>query len=239
MRYIAVNAGRAGERGMSLVELSVVIAVIALIISVLAGGVKIQKASFIQGVVSDISSYQSAFENFEQKYNSLPGDMEDATDYWEDETTDGDGNNRVEYATSGDNEALRAWQHLSLASLVSGGYTGESAGAAQQSNPGVNVPASKRKKTAYYIDYAGIGGASARNTLVIGAFNAATKNNASALRPEEAKAIDNKTDDALPEDGSVRAEKGAESGAPECVAAGNYDLSQDDFACIMSFPVFP
>ena len=100
MQY-AVGKRRDFSCGVSLVELAIVISIIALIVSVMAGAVKIQRASFIQGTLTDVSGHQTAFENFEQQYASVPGDMEDATDYWTSETEDGDGDGDISYASSG------------------------------------------------------------------------------------------------------------------------------------------
>jgi len=226
--------------GVSLIELAVVISIIALIISVMAGAIKIQRASFIQGTLSDIGGHQTSFENFEQQYASVPGDMDDAKEYWGAETDNGDGDGDIAYAASGNCESLRAWQHLSLAGYVQGGYTGTSSGSGNQADIGVNVPESSRNKIGYYTEYASIGGITARNNIVIGAFSAGGKNGNASLVPKDAKAIDLKADDGLPNAGKVRADKGADiADAAQCASASAYNLATDDPACVVAFPILP
>jgi hypothetical protein len=227
------------EEGASLVELAVVIAIIALVVSVMSGAIKIQRASFIQGVVSDVSGFQTAFENFREQYAGFPGDLEDATDHWGDETENGNGDNEIVYASSGNCEALRAWQQLALAGLVQGGYKGASSGSGNQADLGVNVPMAPKKKIGYFIDYGRIGSSKERNEIVLGAFLAGGKNEAAALEPKDAKAIDLKADDGLPTSGKIRAGKGADMASDTCVSSEGYDLGTADPACIMAFPALP
>src|SRR5690606_38927687 len=94
--------------------------------------------------------------------------------------------------TSTDNEVYRAWQHLNLAEILEGGYTGVAGDAADQADVGVNVPASARSGVGYYMVNGAIG---SRNELVIGAFAAGEALINAALSPAEANSIDQKLDD--------------------------------------------
>lgn len=206
----------------------------------MAGAVKIQRASFIQGTLSDVTGHQTAFENFGQQYASVPGDMDDAKEYWGSETENGDGDGDVAYASSGNCEALRAWQHLSLAGYMQSGFSGAATGGGNQADIGVNVPAASRNKIGYYVEYASLGGEAARNNIVVGAFRSGGKNANAALLPRDAKAVDLKADDGLPNAGKVRGEKGQDvSDAAQCASGDEYTLATDDPACVLAFPVLP
>lgn len=161
------------NRGVSLLELSIVIAVIGLLLAAIVEGFSIRRSSEVRSFLTDISTYQNAIEGFYSKYTALPGDMPDAYTYW---TTDcatvdtdcnGDNDGRIEVGkgdttsniyentvTSGtDIESYRAWQHLLLSDFLGGGYTGTATTSTKQADIGINIPASKRAKVGYSIYY--------------------------------------------------------------------------------------
>ena len=68
-------------RGFTLVELSVVVVVIALLVGTILVGQTMIRGSELQGIITDYTKYQTAVEDFRKQYKALPGDMIDATDY--------------------------------------------------------------------------------------------------------------------------------------------------------------
>lgn len=228
------------QKGASLTEMAIVVAIIALILTLVASGINVRKASQLRSFVSDINSFQISIESFVSKYSELPGDMSDATEYWGADTANGDGDDFIEYPTTGNMEALRAWQHLNLAGFIDGGLSGFATNA-NQADIGINIPKSKRTKVGYYLIYQNSVGEGSRNEIVLGAFNATNPNNNSALTTTEANSIDRKLDDGNPTDGLVYGYNGANAGANNCqnVAGDEYLLTQEDQICIMSFAATP
>ncbi len=143
------------ERGYTIVELALAMTIIGL----LAGSILIARdlvASAETRLISrELARYQSAYLTFRDKYNALPGDMNNAAQIWgaadgsngnsancpQNATTDtttcnGDGNGVImtSNATYPQNESQRAWQHLKNSGLVEGPFVGTVDGLA---NPGL------------------------------------------------------------------------------------------------------
>lgn len=132
--------------GFSLTELSVVLVLISLLVGGITVGLNIKHTAELKTVTDEITRMREVIGIFKERYQTLPGDMYNATKYWgaadadsdickitasTDRTTcNGDGNNSV--TTPGDGttyyEAHRFWQHLVNANLMDGTYTGHRAG---------------------------------------------------------------------------------------------------------------
>jgi prepilin-type N-terminal cleavage/methylation domain-containing protein len=239
------------NRGVSLVELSIVIAIIGLLLAATFSGLSIKKSSEMRSFATDISMYQNAVEGFFSKYGALPGDMPDAWTYWDDGTntvcgttaTECNGNNDgvIDIGTTGgsDSESYRFWQHLLLAEFIGGGYTGK-ATTSMQADIGINIPASKRTKVGYSVYSADTGGG-ARNEINLGAFWASNLNKNSALTPAEALAIDMKDDDGIPATGSIHGVDGNDVvTAGSCMTGTGstslYTVATTILSCRLTFP---
>lgn len=230
---------RKNNAGVSMTELAIVITVIALLVGVVVGGRSIKKASEIRGMVSDIQQFQSSIENFRTQYNGLPGDLNDATEYFS-TTVNGNGNGAIEYPEGGNIESLRAWQQLNLAGLVEGEYTGIATVGAQ-ADIGGNVPSSRRNKVGYLLITDNLAGKAERLEFRIGAFVATNRNDAAALTPQEAKSLDAKIDDGYPLAGTILAAKGSDITSDVCLLASgeDYRVADDNISCILAFPALP
>lgn len=129
----------ASHAGFTLVELSIVLVILALI----AGGVLVGKSLLdgakVRSTLGDIEVFNSAVATFTNKYAALPGDMSDATDMWgangacpiaddtrKTATCNGNGDNAISSSTMGVNgfELYTFWQHLANAQLIEGKYSG-------------------------------------------------------------------------------------------------------------------
>lgn len=232
------NKNKEYRTGFSLVELSIVLVILGLLTGGILGGQALIKAAELRAVTTEFNQWQTAVNTFQDKYMAIPGDMKNATQFWGtdsgcgtngaggnttpgyqggdslDGTCNGDGTGRV-----GNNNTISAyyehflfWQHLSLAGLISGDYTGvRSGGASGNHNShgmGENSPKSKfssagwsvgsmtipNNKTWMQVEY--------ENYLLIGGATGG-EYFAGSLAGEDAWNIDTKIDDGLPGRGHV------------------------------------
>lgn len=162
--------------GFSLVELSVVLIIIALLAGSVLIGTSLVRSAQLKSVTSDKSAYENAVLGFKDRYKALPGDMANATDIWGSEITpvnytncakrtvksttqltcNGNGNDSI-YEEIGPgwlgNEQFRVWQHLANAGMIDGAYSGvnDCASASFCINPGVNTPIASVENSTFYI----------------------------------------------------------------------------------------
>lgn len=114
------------REGFTLLELSIVLVVVGLVIGGITVGQSLIRSAELNSVIRDVNKYRVAINSFKLKYNSLPGDMDNADSYWPPplcvahyvvmpEQCNGNGNGIM-----GDylNEGIRSWQHLSLSELI-------------------------------------------------------------------------------------------------------------------------
>lgn len=109
------------NNGFSLLELSVVLLIIALLVGGVLVGRNLIAAGEIQKQAALLTQFESAVNSFQAKYGTLPGDFKEsgviqrvtAGHY-------GDGNG---YITT-NAESAYAWEHLSKAGFIPGNYGG-------------------------------------------------------------------------------------------------------------------
>jgi prepilin-type N-terminal cleavage/methylation domain-containing protein len=109
------------NKGFTLVELSIVLVIIGLIVGGVVGGQALIKSARSQTLVRELTTIQTGWNTFGLQYDAIPGDITEATDYWGNSTSNGDGNNTIN-AT----EAILVWQHLSLSRIIPETYSGNS-----------------------------------------------------------------------------------------------------------------
>lgn len=210
--------------GFSLVELSIVLVILGLLTGGILAGQSLIHASELRAVTTERDRYTTAAASFRDKYFALPGDFTMATKFWGDQasgtascadatvtdgtpgTCNGDGNGNVGTTGPGNPEALRAWQHLQMAGLIEGTYTGYATTPTFPAVPGTNVPKSKLGQAGWGMYYRGGAGnwiwQKAGNFVQVGTVETNGLFNG-AMNPSDAWNIDTKTDDGLPETGSV------------------------------------
>jgi len=220
------------QSGFTLIEMAIVVLIIgALTASVVIGRTVVRNVR-LKSVVSDVEYFGAITRTFKDTYSELPGDLEAAAVYWPDATdltnfpaANGNGDNRVD-SEAGNREDLGAWQHLVLAGMMQGTYTGTPDGAGI--NIGMNVPEAKISNGGYLIKYDGpiygrtgnfIEFATEKGGLLEGPI----------LSPGEAKSIDDKADDGTASKGDLFATDGA--GATGCISGGIYNLSNENISC--------
>ncbi len=182
--------------GFSLVELSITLVIIGLIVAAIARGAHLMQAAQINKVISELTGYKQAVENFELKYHNLPGDQPNASNFWPN-VTNGNGDGKI---IGNDTERLQAWSHLAKAHMMSGNYTGVPAGSSTFQET-INVPPSTIKNAYYILGYEQVYPANtgrAGNTIQLVTTADTTEGNqpdGGAISPSDARIIDKKLDE--------------------------------------------
>jgi prepilin-type N-terminal cleavage/methylation domain-containing protein len=211
----------------SLVELSIVLVILGLLTGGILTGQSLIKAAELRSITTELTNYNVAVNTFKDKYDAIPGDMNNATLFWgklsahcnteagtalTNGTCNGDGNGFYlsgAAAAGQESERHMFWQHLALAGLIEGTYTGlAGSGANDHSVIGQNIPASKYPQGGWEVESI-YTGSTARysynygNTFKFGTTVANGELSAAIVKTEDAWNIDKKIDDGRPGLGRV------------------------------------
>jgi prepilin-type N-terminal cleavage/methylation domain-containing protein len=239
--------------GFTLVELSIVM----IILGLLAGGILSAKhlirASELRSVPVSIEHYRTAIYGFKNKYFMLPGDMNNATQFWGVRassggdvtchqtvgsytgTCNGDGDGAINYivgdsTTTG--ERFAAWQHMARSGLIEGNYTGASgSNVSIVRTVNVNVPPSKANRGIFELGWIN-GPLSGDTSYFDGGYNfhvirlLSSSTSEFPLKPTEAWNLDKKFDDGQPGLGVMFVMKNTAPSQPNCATTDVVTTSQ-------------
>lgn len=110
-----------GKSGFTLVELSIVIIIIGLITGGVLGARSLIGSSERQSLIKELRNIDVATLAFQLEYDSIPGDMRDAYDYWgancaaSAASCNGNGNKQVSRCES--TEERKFWNHIVLSEI--------------------------------------------------------------------------------------------------------------------------
>ncbi len=117
------------ERGITLIEVALVLGVSALILGLVLQGQSLIASSRVRWVMTFGEKVQTAFFAFQDRYRAMPGDYANATQSIRGVSFNGNGNGRIEVngAATGAPltpfESLLAWNHLSQSGFLAESYT--------------------------------------------------------------------------------------------------------------------
>lgn len=209
--------------GFSLIELSIVLIITGLIVASVSAGQSLVEQSRIRSMFSDLDKFNAAFLTFKLKYDTFPGDLSNAYDYWGancDSTPsycNGNGNKKIEFTSSKlDNEVVRAWQHVTLAGMLPGSYPGTSTTAGQV-EVGVNAPESDYHDAGYAVAYIPSSGATSYYSteptsihyFYVGKEHPTSLPFVPFISPRKLSLIDQKYDNGIPGSGRIIGKEGS------------------------------
>lgn len=144
------------KNGFTLIELAIVLVIIGLILGGILVGRDLIKAAEMRSLAKQIDEIKTAVQAFKLKYNCLPGDCPNATQFLS-STGNGNGNGNIgDFLAPPQSEPYRFWQHLGSSGLIGGTYTGSSTsgGSAMDAIAGVNIlKSSFSDSVGYFVQY--------------------------------------------------------------------------------------
>lgn len=215
--------------GFSLLELSIVLAIIGLVIGGITVGGNMLRVSELNAMVSEVQNIKQAVDTFESKYQSLPGDMPDINNFFSGQFN-GDGNAFINYNWGSFAEEYAVWAHLGAASLIDGEYEGMP----------WSLPESPVDNGFFRLSHqTNVYGIDGHMLSLNGIDSGSPLAHHAILTPQEAASIDEKMDDGEADQGRILTFN--PSGVPGCITnyypagSGDYILSNDGVLCKMFF----
>lgn len=221
------------QAGFSLVELAVVLIIIGLIVGGILKGQDLLESARLKSILTQANEYRLATATFMEKYGSLPGDYDKASEYIDGSLLNGNNDGRIEGPGLAVNpggynhEARSFWAHLAAANLIT--HPGQPHGGHAQFDKGVPSTKIGGGFTLRYQPHPEM----VSHWFVIGAENGDT-GDGPLLTPVQAMSIDVKADNGDPTRGQIQAKSGAGGNAGLCVKAnGLYNTDNKDKACVL------
>jgi len=239
------------QKGVTLIEMAVVVSIIALLLAGTLGGTSLYQASKLRRLSTEIIQYETAIRTFKEEYHYWPGDFNQAETFWTSPSTgvtitNGNGDGDVSWNATSliEGEDHYAWAHLSEAELINGAYSGQITTASSvQYTVGVNVPRSEAFKDvtfSTFLNHVYVYGSKRGLSIRIAALDGSgLPRSGDTLNAKQAQSIDIKIDDGVADTGKLI---GFTDTAGQCIdnkwnAANNgtYLLSSNTTGCILEW----
>jgi prepilin-type N-terminal cleavage/methylation domain-containing protein len=238
------------NRGYTIIEISIVLSIIAMIMGAVVIGNSMVNTAKNRTTLKEVQNIITATAIFKDKYNQLPGDMDNAstafghTDVNGNGITDGAGSGVIAGTNTLVQGVYSAFQELALAGLITGVYTGQKDGSSSSGiTIGKNVMGSIYNTNAAYWFYSG--NLSSRydygNSLVISGTTGSFGYDTPVISVNDAYYMDNKADDGAPYTGKIIAYNLIASNCVNTTISGSlahlsqYNYLNDNSHCVMHF----
>lgn len=214
------------QKGISLVEMAVVLVVIGVIIGAVFKGADLLHSAKKQSTVAQIQQLLSNVQLFKEKYGFLPGDFPKASSDINESIPNGNGSGTL----TGDPFSKSSpsglfWAHLEAAELF---HTAMPNGETLMYGDGLLPSELGGGFTVVYSPTPDMPG----HWFVLGNKNGDSGEDPS-LTPEEASYINKKIDNGSPLSGKVRSLDIHRSSSGKCVAESHYNLKNKEKSCVM------
>jgi prepilin-type N-terminal cleavage/methylation domain-containing protein len=219
------------ESGFTLVELSLVILIIGLLVSSIFAGQSLIRNAQLKAVLSEIRSIETALNSFRDRFGAFPADYDKAILTFNTVGINGDGDGIIDYGTAGaGSEPARVWQHLALANIVAGNFTG---GVAES-----DLYPSKINNGVYGVFTTPSAQFGRMGTIIVlGAYSTSADPTNALLTTLDARHVDLKIDDGIANKGQIFGQSALNVGVNDCsknpahATGADYKLSFKTPAC--------
>ena len=202
--------------GFSLVEVAIAVLVISLVATFSLKGRDLIQTARLRSVIEQVDTFRLATQTFMEKYNSMPGDLINASELIDESLSNGDGSGKIASLA----EAKRFWSHLSKSGLIS--------------NELINgLPTSKIG--GYFTVSSEIEGKPGI-WLILSKGTTDNANFKSLLTTDQAYYIDKNSDNGAPNSGNVQVLKGSDA-AEECINGESYNFKNKGESCVILFKI--
>ncbi|MBT4989651.1 MAG: prepilin-type N-terminal cleavage/methylation domain-containing protein [Rickettsiales bacterium] len=187
------------RKAFTLIELAIVMIIIGILISTILFASEFRRSAEVRATMKQILDYQIAYNNFQDRYESRPGDYKRAYDFWPDSCEseafcNGNGNGLIDTIK----EAHLAWLHLANSGFVPGNFAGKGYGDDDTQKADYNAPYGHLQGTQVSLIYTNIDAFPSTHYLIFGGHKESDLGYTAIITPHHAARIDGKLDDGTP-----------------------------------------